>query len=86
MENPIQIYSNLFVCVDCAIFIANGDLSDESSPVRDNEILEGVSGELPFRWVVDSTGDSESFMKRPCDCCHSPLAGDRLAASLVHGG
>lgn len=82
----MEIINDLYVCVDCAIYIANGDLPADSTPERDKEIIKGVRDEAPYYWVVDSTGDSENFMRRACDCCHSPLAGDRLAASLIHGG
>lgn len=83
----LQIYKDFFVCVDCAIFIANGDLPCDASVERETEIISGVENELPSRWVIEASedGDSDGFMRSSCDCCGSLLAGDRHAASLVQG-
>lgn len=82
METCNRRIENLYVCTECALFIANGDLPEDDA--RAKEIVKGVEGEYPYRWSVDSSGDSECFMKRPCDCCKSPLAGDRLYAALLY--
>ena len=64
------------VCVDCAQVLENGVCDGwEDSPDNTRERPAGV-----FPYLVDSawlTGSVSTFVKYPCECCGSRLAGSR---------
>ena len=62
------------ICVDCAMFHANGDLPDMAG---DERIAEITSSD-PF--VV---GDHYGFSWSKCDACGSRSGGDRFEASVI---
>jgi hypothetical protein len=71
-----------YVCQDCAMFIANGDLPEGDCAA----ILGGVDDVLPAQWCLDSGENGEGdveFSSSSCDCCGSSLAGSRFRANLV---
>jgi hypothetical protein len=78
------IADNLWVCVDCIQFIANGELPDDSK--RSTAIIAGHERELPAIWVNGGSElptDQREFSWRPCACCGSKLGGDRYPAALI---
>lgn len=67
------------VCADCAIWIANGDLSgmDDEAAAR---VVE-ADGE---NWVLSCAEDCESeFSWSACDRCGTTLGGDRHPAVVL---
>lgn len=64
------------VCADCVQVLANGVCDGwEDSPDETRERPAGV-----FPYLVDSacvTGSVSTFVKYPCECCGSKLAGAR---------
>lgn len=63
------------VCADCAIFVANGDLTGIDDATREREV-EQAEGE----WYL---GDAEiEFSWAPCDRCGCSLGGARYEAHL----
>ena len=79
------------VCIDCIMFIANGDLSGldndpDTADERQEAILAGVEREADAggHWVA---GDGETvFSRASCDCCDSSLAGSRHGANVIYSG
>lgn len=65
------------MCVDCLMFAANGDTSEDED--RATEVARGFGRWYNNGYVI-ATGDSDNdddFCKDPCDVCDSPLAGSR---------
>lgn len=66
----------LNACVDCLVFLANG----EEPPERPNLRAE-IEKAWPFtKWVLEPACDEESegwFSWSPCDVCGSALGGER---------
>lgn len=78
----MKVCDGLSVCVDCALFIANGDLPEDEATAA--AVIEGVESELPAQWVMACGEDCEGeFDSAPCDCCGSTLGGDRHPAALL---
>jgi len=78
----MTVCDGLSVCVDCAIFIANGELPDDDAAAA--AVVEGVERELPAQWVMACGEDCEGgFAWTPCDCCGSTLGGERHPAALL---
>ena len=92
MEKRVPIvYRDLWVCWDCALFIANGDLPDDESLAE--SILYGIEREAPGQWVLDSANESDpedyssqEFSWSDCDCCGSDLGGSCERAAIVAYG
>ncbi len=64
-----------WLCVDCAMVVANGDTSGIGDVGREAEVLAGVERLGPHACIGD---DSQSFSWIRCDCCLTRLAGERL--------
>jgi len=65
-----------YVCTDCALYIANGDVAEpDPSWSADN-----ISGD----WAI-SSDHGEEFSWSPCDACGSTLGGARMGAFLMGG-
>jgi hypothetical protein len=69
-------WDNARICVDCAIWQANGDASgmDEATESR----VRAVQG----NWVV---GDDWGFSWSRCDACGDSRGGDRFSAMVEVG-
>lgn len=74
-----QVYTDLSVCADCAMLIANGEDSDG--------VAERVAerwGDLAVHLVLSCSGcDDCGFSWASCDGCGSTLGGDRHAAAVI---
>ena len=70
-------YVDISACVDCLLYIANGDLPEH------NENLDDDIEKLwpPKRWYIcvgdDDTENNAEFSWAQCDCCGSRLGGSR---------
>jgi len=90
----MQVIDDLSVCVDCAMFIANGDLTgldyafdEKEADERQAAILAGISKETKAggHWVMSGDENEESsFSRSACDCCDTSLGGDRLKAAVIY--
>lgn len=89
----VEVVNDRFmVCVDCAMFIANDDLSGldyhftpEEAKHRENAIREGVAYQNSQGNHI-AMGDDENdieFSKNPCECCGNALHGYRHHAVLL---
>lgn len=65
------------MCVDCAMWHANGELPYEANEARRAEIVSARKVEQGAVVAV-LTGVTEYFSWRPCDVCDNGLGGDRL--------
>lgn len=83
--------NDLWFCADCVFFHACGDLPEEEKRVREIEegtkaLLSPYEGEGPGI-VPDFDSDSGEgivcFSRRACDCCDSPLAGERHRFAIL---
>lgn len=72
-ENP------QWVCADCILYIANGDLPEDPADAR--RITDAIAAE-PGTWVCGSAPDDE-FSWSACDCCGSTLGGSRHEAAVI---
>jgi hypothetical protein len=66
-------------CVDCLVYIANGDTPPEMNEEDTVAWLDGIWRRHPTGHLVPTCEeDCEGhFSWRPCDCCGSNLGGDR---------
>lgn len=87
----IEIVSDLWICVDCLFFHANGDLPDDAAASA--AVLAGTERETAAggRWSLDGPRDGEAegsdvndFSWRACACCGSKLGGSRHRAAVVY--
>jgi hypothetical protein len=64
------------ICVDCAVWHANGDFGDlEGDDLSAVIVPKG----LDDGWIV-SVGEPVGFSWSSCDCCDRALGGDRFSA------
>lgn len=78
-------FDNLHACVDCVLFIANGDEPEHDDRDGDVPLAERVDAawdgwSLTIGWYDDDTKDDLydlGFSWSSCDCCGSRLGGDR---------
>lgn len=69
----------VFMCVDCAMLIANGDNTGMDDDTL-GRALDGMNRWSEHAYVL-CMGDSEhdhAFSKAPCDVCGTSLYGHRL--------
>jgi len=89
----VEIVNERFmVCVDCAMFIANDDLSgldyhflSDESEQREIAIRNGVQyqNDQDNHIVMGNSDDDIEFSKSPCNCCGDHLHGYRYHAVLL---
>lgn len=92
-EEKQQEAYDCYVCQDCLMFIANGDLSGldyalskEDADEKEQAIKEGIELEANAGGYY-AAGDSErdhEFSRWPCDCCGEMLAGSRHHAVVIY--
>ena len=76
---------DIFVCTDCAMFIANGEISPDSE-TKESDILLGLDKFLPRHLSLDSSENNcmdKEFSHSRCDCCGSRLGGARFRAAAI---
>lgn len=85
------IDEEFMICVDCAMYVANDDLSalslldDDEAAKIESAIYAGIDNLREENQSI-SIGESENdntFSTRPCECCKSPLHGYRHHAYLL---
>jgi len=92
MGNVTVIADDLSVCVDCLLFIANCDVSEERPGIADDIAREwpGVadgSVTLVAGGASDTDdSDGQGFSWHACDGCGSTLGGDRHVATALRNG
>lgn len=77
----IETIDGLWVCVDCAMYIANGEMPADADRAREREIEAGMEQE-GYEWTLGTDVETECFSWRRCDCCGSGLGGERHSATL----
>lgn len=90
-KNRIQVVSNLWVCVDCIMMIANGEApEDDATEARILEALE-LEAAAGGHWCCEGLHEGESegddtleFSWAPCELCRSHLGGARHRAAVVY--
>lgn len=82
------IADDLSVCVDCALLIASGEVTDSDG----NDITAVVASRQDLWWgtaldggtfVLSGTDDEPFFSWSRCDGCGSALGGDRMKAAVL---
>ena len=79
------VTDGLRVCVDCALLIANGEVTDSDG----NDIAEQVAERQvavwgnDARWLVLTDYDEPFFSWSDCEGCGSTLGGDRMLAAVI---
>jgi hypothetical protein len=80
------VRNDLWLCQDCTIYAANGDLSGIDDAKREKEVVRGVNA-FGRHLVVDydsETGEGErSFSWSSCDACGSDLGGSRTRFAVL---
>jgi hypothetical protein len=65
-------------CVDCVMFIANGDEPDDNPQGWSPDDIETNWPSATYNLCVGGDETSEAYFSwRACDCCGSRLGGDR---------
>jgi hypothetical protein len=67
-------------CVDCLLFLANGD-DDSGVSARIANIW--TPDEMAHMVVTSSEETDEEFSWRPCECCESELGGSRHGFAVL---
>lgn len=75
----VRVLTNVTVCIDCALIIANDDDSGVIDPVghraqMSERMMRGT-------WVIGTTGDPISA--EPCDACGTTLHGERMHGHVL---
>lgn len=81
--SDLNITTGLWVCYDCAYFIANGDLPEDDE--LEAAIVRGATLDSGH-WCLAYEGDelpSKEWSAHPCDCCWASGDGPRVAACIV---
>lgn len=67
----IKVYDTLSACIDCLLFVANGDISEERPNIAAEITAFAPEGDLV-------AGDElTEFTWSACECCGYVLAGSR---------
>lgn len=71
----VQVIDTLRACVDCLMYVANGELPDDRAGLDDDidEYLDLQPGQ--FLCVGEDADDEFSWHQ--CECCGSRLGGSR---------
>lgn len=72
---------DLDICVDCLVWLANGDLPEDRPELPQDIEIRWPARE---RWHLVPAGgedDEPHFSWSPCECCGSQLGGDRHKAA-----
>ena len=73
------IADDCWICVDCVMAIANGDMPEDKETRE--RVEKGLTLEDGCNWVL---GDGENeFSWSSCDCCGSSLGGSRHEAAII---
>ncbi len=80
----MEAYDNLWVCVDCLVFIANGELPEDDGARA--AVLAGVEREAVAggHWAVTGEDDDREFSWHACACCGSDLGGSRHRCAVLY--
>ena len=98
-QGLMHVYHEQYVCVDCVMFIANGDLPEDEEDASclllefDRYAQENIEWRLGSCKITLEDGievrvdlEDLDFSKAECDCCGSSLAGSRHPAHFVTQG
>lgn len=80
-----RVVFELSACVDCLMFVANGDIPEaaEGDPELPDLIAAHLGADHASKLVCgDGDGDSE-FSWSACECCGSKLGGSRHALAVL---
>ncbi|RLA61249.1 MAG: hypothetical protein DRQ89_11665 [Epsilonproteobacteria bacterium] len=80
----IKVENKISVCVDCINFIANGELPADTTESQDKAWVDKINANWPpgEQQLVDAD-EHAGFETTPCDCCDSPLHGDRFSVLIL---
>lgn len=80
---PARTYAEqeIWICQDCGIWAANGDLSGMSAE-DETRVIAAEADAADRGWSVIIRDECQEFSKSSCDLCKSPLAGFRFEAVL----
>ena len=78
-ETETEKEPDAWVCVDCILAIANGEMPED--PKRAREVHAGLKANPG---IVRGSGEKE-FSWDWCDCCNSPLGGSRYGCGIIEG-
>jgi hypothetical protein len=85
-ELPMKVVrDDLWLCQDCTIYAANGDLSGVIDEKTEKAVIKGVD-RLGSHLVIDSGEDGEGekgFSWSHCDACGSKLGGSRTRFAVL---
>jgi hypothetical protein len=78
--------TDIEVCTDCILLIANGETTDGDGIAADKhakrmEAVWGIPVDITLGGRDDIEDDDPHFSWKPCEGCGSPLGGDRYAAT-----
>ena len=87
----MQLIDDCYVCSDCLVFIANGDLSGldndpDTADGREAEIIAGIEKEAEAggHWVGGDSEKDHEFSRSSCDCCGTSVEGSRHQAAVIY--
>jgi hypothetical protein len=76
------VIDTLSACVDCLMFVANGDESEDRDIARDIARHLGLTANQHL--VCSGDGDdSDEFSWSQCECCGSRLGGSRHPLAIL---
>lgn len=81
--NTITDTTDISVCTDCILLLANGEVIDGHGVDETAEHANRMRAHLGDAEVVPG-GDELGFSWADCEGCGSPLGGDRFTATIFH--
>lgn len=79
-------YSDLSVCVDCTMLIANGEVQDDGRDITEEHAAKVAAqwGEDAIHLVLSCPDECEGWSSSSeCDGCGSTLGGERHPAAVL---
>lgn len=73
----MQVKFELMSCVDCLMYVANGDLPEDDNGELQARIATMLTPEEQSNLCVGDSDQDDEFSWRACECCGSPLSGSR---------
>ena len=79
--SELEVHGPHMVCVDCIMFIANGDLSGSTDEDAARVLAAAEEeGDRGRSWVAGDGENDVEFSWRPCPHCGTTLGGSRHEA------
>lgn len=78
-----KVVNELMACIDCLLYVANGDLPEDDTGQLEEAIGEHLDLSVHQYLVCGDNDKDDEFSWRACECCGSTLGGSRHLLVLL---